>query len=269
MPRLALALALVWSGTAGLSNAGQPIFDGHIHYNQDAQQRYSPEAVLRILKDAGMTRALVSSTPNDGTVKLYEAQPDFIVPFLRPYRTDADRSGWFNDPEILEFVGESLKRGIYRGIGEFHLHGSEAQSPVMQRLADLAVEKGLVLHAHSDALAIETLFRLNPRLKIIWAHAGMTAPPSLIGAMLERNHALWVELSYRLTEIAPQGELDPQWRALFLRHPERFITGSDTWNASRWEELPRLTRATRGWLSQLPQEVAAKIAYDNAARLFR
>jgi hypothetical protein len=266
--RFLVSLAYLFASSA-VAGEQLPIFDGHIHFNSDAQQRYSPDAALKILDDAGITRALCSSTPNQGTDELYRSAPERIVPFLRPYRNEADRSTWFKDPEILAFVAQNLERGIYRGIGEFHVNGRDADSPVVQHLVDLAVEKNLVLHAHSDGAAIETLLRLNPKVKVLWAHAGISAPPSAVGNLLDRYSALWVELSSRVADIAPQGQLDPQWRSLFLRYPDRFIIGTDTWTASRWQELARLTAASREWLAQLPQNVAAQIAHENAGRLFR
>jgi hypothetical protein len=42
----------------------------------------------------------------------------------------------------------------------------------------------------------------------------------------------------------------------------------DTYTPGRWVELPELAAEARGWLQQLPQEVAQAIAYGNAARLF-
>jgi hypothetical protein len=67
-----------------------PIFDAHIHYSQPDWPIYSPEAALAILDKAGVRWALVSSTPDDGTLRLYEKAPRRIVPFLRPYRTQGD-----------------------------------------------------------------------------------------------------------------------------------------------------------------------------------
>jgi hypothetical protein len=259
---------LLLASLSGQTAETMPLLDGHIHYNADAQEAYPPDAVLKILREAKIARALVSSTPNDGTRKLHEAAPRVIVPLLRPYRSDADRAGWFKNPEILEFVQRELERGIYRGIGEFHVNGRDADTPVMRRLADLAVERELPLHAHSDGLAVEILFSLNPRLKVLWAHAGMTAPPTTIAKLLDRYPSLWIELSYRPDDIAPRGKLDPEWRALFARYPDRFLVGTDTWTASRWEALPSLSATTREWLSQLPREVAEKIAHDNATQLF-
>src|SRR5215510_5885879 len=64
-----------------------PIFDAHIHYSRPDWQVFTPERILAILDQAGVQRALVSSTPDDGTLQLYAAAPQRIVPFLRPYRT--------------------------------------------------------------------------------------------------------------------------------------------------------------------------------------
>jgi hypothetical protein len=244
-----------------------PIFDAHIHYSQPDWAAYSPEAILKSLDEAGISRALVSSTPDDGTLRLYDKAPKRIVPELRPYRTRADMGSWYQDPGVLAYVEERLKKGIYKGIGEFHLSGGQTGTPVIRRLVELAFQQGLVLHAHSDDAAIEELFAIDPRVKILWAHAGMSAGPDLVGKLLDRFPTLWVELALRF-DVAPGGKLDPGWRALFLRHPERFLVGTDTWVTPRWAELQAGMIAIRAWLGELPREVAEKIASRNAERLF-
>ena len=35
----------------------------------------------------------------------------------------ADVQTWYRDPEIYAMIERELERGIYRGIGEFHLYG--------------------------------------------------------------------------------------------------------------------------------------------------
>ena len=243
-----------------------PLFDTHIHYNSDVWEQYPPVKALQILKDAGVEHALVSSTPDDGTLKLYHADPQRIVAFLRPYRTQADLPNWFNDPDVLPFLEQRLKRNAYRGIGEFHLFAGQAGTPLIKRIVTLAVKKGLILHAHSDEATIEELFTLNPKLNILWAHAGLTSTPETVQKLLERYPTLWVELSSR-SDIAPGGRLDARWRELFLLYPTRFMTGTDTWNASRWSDLPLIAQTTRQWLAELPREVAENIAYRNAGTL--
>ena len=260
---------LIFCLISGVASAAEnpPIFDGHIHYNDDVWAAISPQAALKILDQANVTRALVSSTPNEGTRNLHALAPHRVIAEIRPYRTQADRSGWFNDPEIVKFVEDELKRGIYRAIGEFHLHGNQAQTPPVKRLVELAVARDLPLHAHSDERAVEGLYAHHVKARVIWAHAGMSSAPETVGRLLEKYPTLIAELSYRY-DIAPGGKLDPAWRALFLRHGDRFILGTDTWTPSRWNELPQMMRTVRGWLAQLPAEVAENIAYRNAERLF-
>lgn len=244
-----------------------PIFDGHIHFNADASRMFGPADALAAMRQAGIRGALVSSTPNDGTHVLHGLDPGRIVPAIRPYRSESDRGGWFADPEVADFVEQHLRRGGYRAIGEFHVFGAQAASPVMGRIVRLAVERDLPLHAHADAQAIEILFGHGAQARIVWAHAGMNAPVAEITRMLDRCPNLMAELSYR-DDIAPAGRLDPAWEALFLRHPQRFIFGSDTWTPSRWRELGALAQAARAWLVQLPPDVAEMIAWRNAERLF-
>ena len=137
----------------------------------------------------------------------------------------------------------------------------------MRAIAQLAERNGLWLHAHSDAAAVEHLFSHAPSLTIVWAHAGMSTPPAEIGRMLERYPRLFAELSYRY-EVAAGGIVEPVWRDLFLRFPDRFIYGTDTWIPMRWNTVIPLARAARDWLSDLPSEVAENIAYRNAERIF-
>jgi amidohydrolase family protein len=261
---------LAWLASLSVSASAAdllPVFDGHIHYNENVWSAHPVDAAFGLFDQAGIRRVLVSSTPNEGTRRLYEKDPRRVIAELRPYRTAADRGNWFNDPEVLKFVEQELKRGIYRTIGEFHLHGREAESPVIGRLVDLAVERRLPVHAHSDERAVEILIGHNPKLKVIWAHAGMSTAPEMIGKMLDRHPLLWAELSYRY-DVVSGGKLTPAWREVLLHHAGRILLGTDTWAPSRWSELPVSTNATRAWLAQLPRDVAEQIAWRNAEQLF-
>jgi len=264
---VSLALGLVaatgpgWAGGQDL-----PIVDTHLHYSENAWDGYSPSAVIAILDRAGVTRGFVSSTPDDGTVRLHQAAPDRVVPVLRPYRRGGELGSWHRDPSVVGYLEARLRRGIYRGIGEFHLSGSDARAPVVRQVADLAARHGLFLHCHCDAEAAEILMGSRPDLPVLWAHAGMSAGPDVVGALLDRWPRLLVELALR-SDVAPGGRLDHAWRALFLRHPDRFMVGTDTWIPSRWAELPGVHDWHRAWLRELPPDVARRLASDNAERL--
>ena len=260
--------AVLGLGPTRLAAQPLPIADAHIHYSQPDWDSHPPERVLGILARANVVRALVSSTPDDGTLKLYERAPKLVVPFLRPYRTRGDMSGWPRDPGVAAYVEERLKKGIYRGIGEFHLSASDADAPVVQRFAALAAQQKLFLHAHVDDVTVEKLLTLYPGVRILWAHAGMSAGAATVGRLVGRFPNLWVELALRVDVAASGGGLDPEWRAVFLRHPDRFLVGTDTWVTSRWDTLVDGMKAIQSWLAQLPRGVAEQIAYRNAERLF-
>ena len=178
-----------------------------------------------------------------------------------------ERANWYRDPETVKFIEQELERGIYQGIGEFHANGDEAATPQIRAIARLAERKDLWLHAHSDAAAVEHLFGHAPSLTIIWAHAGMITPPAEIGRMLAAYPRLFAELSYR-DVVAANGKLDPAWRTLFLNYLDRFIYGSDTWITPRWEAVVPLAQSARKWLGELPRDIAEKIAFENAHRIF-
>src|SRR5262245_25149603 len=163
----AVAAAVLWATWAGAADL--PLFDAHIHYSRPDWASVSPDDALAILARAGVTRALVSSTPDDGTLKLYDKAPSVIVPFLRPYRTRDDMASWPRDMAIATYLEERLKRGVYRGIGEFHLGVADVEAPVVKRAFELAKPRNLFLHAHVDAATVEKLLMTYPSSRILWA----------------------------------------------------------------------------------------------------
>ncbi len=243
-----------------------PVFDAHIHYNQADWSAYSPDAILALFDKTGVRWAIVSSTPDDGTLRLYEKAPDRIVPVLRPYRTGADAGTWTTDASRIPYVRERLTRGIYKGIGEFHLSTAQAADPVVKEFAALGAQHNVFLYAHTDATGIEELLRRYPQVRWLWAHTGLGDPFEAVARVVDRNPALMSELSLKY-EVAPGGKLDPRWRDLFLRHPDRFMVGTDTWVTSQWDRFAPVQAGLRAWLGQLPREVAEKIAYRNAQKL--
>jgi hypothetical protein len=264
---LLVGLALAVPGPASAQGDDFPIFDTHLHYSQDAWGLFTAQEILALMDQAGVYKALMSSTPDDGTITLYQLAPDRIIPILRPYRTRADMTTWTRDGTVVSYVEERLARGGYRGLGEFHLGAGESANLAPRRFADLSAELDIYLHAHADASAVAELAALRSDSKVLWAHAGMGATPGTIDDLLARHPNVWVELALR-TDVAPGGRLDPSWAALFAKYPDRFMIGTDTWIPSRWPQLPRLMADVRVWLRQLPYDLAVRIASGNAEALF-
>ena len=259
---LALLLIALWEPTHE-----PPIFDAQVHYNQDSWAKVSPEAILNTAREVNIPWLLVGSTPNEGTWKLQNTENPHVIPMLVPYRTREDSETWFEDKNIQKYIEEEIARGIYFGIGEFHLFNGQVDTPVVHRMVELATTNHLVLHARSDPIAIEQLFALDTRLKILWAHAGMFTPPETVGKLLDQYPNLWVEISHR-GDVAPKGTLDPKWRELMLRHSTRFLLGSGTYRNEYWYQFRYMHARYRDWLKKLPPDPMERIAYRNGLALF-
>jgi predicted TIM-barrel fold metal-dependent hydrolase len=257
---------LVLLGLPSLAGAQLPIVDAHVHYSHDAWTVVPPKDAVAILRKAGLKRALVSSSNDEGTQKLLAEAPDLIVPELRPYRLRGDASSWVRDDAIVAYVEERLKRYRYVAIGEFHLFGADAELPVPRRIVELARQYGLMLHAHSDADAIERLFRQYPGAKILWAHSGFEQP-GRVREMLRKHPTLWADLAFR-SDQGSGGKVTPEWREAFLEFPDRFMVGTDTFVPERWHYVPEHAAYSRSWLADLPADVAEKIAWKNGEALF-
>src|SRR5262249_61979516 len=146
--------------------------------------------------------------------------------------------------------------------GEFHMGAADVDGVALKRLAALATQRDLFFQAHVDEETIEKLLTAYPDVRMLWAHAGMSSSAATVQKLLDRYPKLWVELALR-TDVAPGGTLDPEWRAVFVKYPDRFLVGTDTWVTSRWEIIRGYHRDVQGWLGQLPREVAESIAWKN------
>jgi hypothetical protein len=266
----ALLMARSARAQAGAAAAPQaaplPIFDAHLHYSHDAWERLSPEQAVALLRQAGIKRAMVSSSSDEGTQKLYQAAPDLILPVLRPYRTRGEISTWVNDTSIVAHMEQRLARYRYVALGEYHVYGADADGPVMRRVVQMAKERGLFLHSHSDADAIERQFAQDPTARILWAHSGFDAPEK-VREMLRKHPRLWCDLAFR-SDHAPDGKPTAAWRAAFLEFPDRFMVGTDTFTPERWYYVAEHARWSRVWLADLPRDVAERIAWKNGEALF-
>lgn len=281
------AWAAAAAGTASAAGYTGPLFDAHLHYNEEAWNGsagpHPPADVVARMQASGVRAIVANSRPNTGSLAL--AGSDLakdagiaVVPFVRLYRNRADYTNWFRDETIYDMVQAELAHGTpagpYRGIGEFHLYdGSNADGPVAKKLMALAEQRDLVVLAHVDDDAIDRLMAHSPtqgqKLRMVWAHTGIGgAPVERVDALMARYPRLVGELSYRPGLTCDSGQLCPAWRALIEKYPTRFVIGSDTWVNQRWQHYESLMADYRVWLGGLPPALARQVAWDNAAGLF-
>jgi len=280
---LAAALALFGAGMSQAAEYGGPLFDAHLHYNEEAQSPHPLPDVLARMQRNGVKAIVANSRPNDGTQALASSPLTrqagvTVVPFVRLYRNRADYDNWFRDESIHQMVLAELARGTaagpIRGIGEFHLYDSQnANGPVAKKLMALAEDKGLAVLAHVDDVAIDLLMANTPskgqKVRLIWAHTGIGGTPApRVDQLFAKYPLLMGELSYRPGLTCEGGKLCPEWRELLLKYPTRFMIGSDTWVNQRWQYYDELMKGYRAWLGDLPPDAARRIAWENGAGLF-
>lgn len=263
---LLLLLSVLILGAAAPANQGPPIFDVQIHYSHDAWDSIPPAEAIRRLRQAGITRAMVSSSSDEGTIRLYQLAPEMIIPALRPYQRRGDLQHWMYQEETVPYMEARLEQYPYAAIGEIHLnYFDETDLPVVRQTIQLAKRHKLLLHIHADAMAIERIFQQDPEARIIWAHAGFE-PAARVRAMMERHKHLWADLSFRWS-IYRDGQFHQHWRELLIDHSDRFMLSVDTYTPQRWREIQQSIDWYEAMFAQLPTKVAQYIRYDNAQRV--
>lgn len=281
MPRaLCVLTSLLLTCAAHAAPYAGPLFDAHLHYNDEAfLSAYPVQDAVGKLQRSGVRAIIANSRPNTGTKTLAGAPETrqagvTVVPFIRLYRNRDDYTNWFRDESIYTMVQQELAAGTaagpYRGLGEFHLYDSaNANGPVARKLMQLAEARSLAVLAHVDDSAIDLLMAHAPNARLIWAHTGIGgAPVERVKALLARYPKLMGELSYRPGLTDGNGALSTDWKALLSAQPERFLIGSDTWINARWGGYEELMQDARQWLGDLPPATARKIAWDNGAAMF-
>lgn len=275
---LTAALAFPLAARAAARYDG-PLFDAHLHYNDEAQSPHPLVDVLGRMQRSGVRAIIANSRPNQGTKALAGAREAVraagvgVVPFVRLYRNRDDYGTWFADESIHAMVLAELAAGTpsgpFRGLGEFHLYDSaNADGPVAAKLMKLARERGLAVLAHCDEVAVDKLMAHAPGTRLIWAHTGIGGTPvARVRELLQRHPSVLGELSYR-PGLTDNGRLAPEWRETFRALPERFLIGSDTWINQRWQYYEALMGEYRAWLGELPADVARRIGWGNGAALF-
>jgi predicted TIM-barrel fold metal-dependent hydrolase len=123
--------------------------------------------------------------------------------------------------------------------------------------------------------SLEAALAAHRQATIVLAHAGGAKPATLEG-LLARNANLMIDLSGMHFQRTPalakeKGPLDPAWKALIIKRPDRFLIGLDVWARHLFEPavLDQLFTWTRRVLGELPPDIAERVGWKNAATLYQ
>jgi predicted TIM-barrel fold metal-dependent hydrolase len=189
-------------------------------------------------------------------------------------------------PQAAARLDAELTKSRARAVGEVHIRqvsrtiDRNPADPAFVKVLEVATrhKAPVIIHQELDDKAtagLEAALKAVPGATIVLAHAGSATPPVLDG-LLARHANLVVDLSGMHFQRTPalateKGPLDPAWKALIDKRPDRFVIGIDVWAARLFEPamLDRLMTWTRRILGELSPEAAPRVAHRNAATLFR
>jgi len=180
-----------------------------------------------------------------------------------------------------------LERGKPRVIGEVHMRqvgrrliDRDPNGPVFGKILDVAAkfEVPIVIHyelTDQAETALDRALAAHRKSTIVLAHGG-EGPPGRLDRLLLRNPNLFIDLSgmhfQRTPALASEtGPIDPGWKALIEKMPDRFMMGMDVWAARLFEPsmLDRLFTWTRRMLGELRPDVAERVGHLNAVKVYR
>ncbi|PYN37163.1 MAG: hypothetical protein DME01_05595 [Candidatus Rokuibacteriota bacterium] len=272
---------LTWSAPVWGADYGGPLIDAHSHLPNST----AIDAYVAAMKRHNVLKVVllgVGGLQKDDTAWLTAASkkyPDRVVAGL-PLPEPTSESA-------ASQLAIQLERGKPRVIGEVHMRqvgrrliDRDPNGPVFGKILDAAAKFVVPIVIHYELTdqaetALERALAAHRKSTIVLAHGG-EGPPGRLDRLLLRNPNLFIDLSgmhfQRTPALASEtGSLDPGWKALIEKMPDRFMIGADLWAARLFEPgmLDRLFLWTRRILGELRPDVAARVGHRNAVKLYR
>jgi Tat protein secretion system quality control protein TatD with DNase activity len=241
-------------------------------------------------------------------LKLAETYPGRFYPLIgmqRPLLTGAHK--WTTlDADIEALIRQTESKLASRkffGIGEFIVRHwayspgihAEQDNPIyselMRRFSVLAAKYDvpMVIHMEGYPTLVDDFSKLikeNPDTRYVWAHNGGRSKAEVIRSLLSRFQNLFCDLG-GMTNVTTgygsgwprkeaftslierDGVLFPEMKSLYEEFPDRFMVGTDIAHAPAMRFYEGRIRRFRELLEQLSPEARAKIAEQNALRIYK
>lgn len=181
-----------------------------------------------------------------------------------------------------------------------------ASSPNVIRLLDEIAKNPIpvmfhweVYHWDRDWPNISSMLERYPTIKFIWPHCGFgtvdqidyvmsrypNVYPTLSKRELIRTKTLWISHTgddiggYNIVHepflnkvdgalIDITGTIKSEWIELLTKYQDRFMFATDAHKRLRWESYTKIVAIWRDILGQLDYDLALKLGYTNAARIY-
>ncbi|MDZ7921935.1 amidohydrolase family protein [Rhodoferax sp.] len=292
-----LALGPVYGASSVL-----PFIDAHSQFDEDIR----PDQVIKYLARAGVTQVVLSTRGKVSPstfLGIGATYPDCIVPSVRTKGRAYDE----NEPGYYKQLNEQVSQRAFKAMSEIILAHApkgdrarevylEADTPQVQAAIRQAITKGwpVVLHyefrwltkaygAEARAKRMEELTSLlsrYPQHPFALIHMAQLDADDAAGLLAAHANVVFLtshanpvkvsESSQPWTDMFVGEDLSPDWTALILRYPDRFIFAVDNvWPEDWSEKYVRQVTFWRQALGKLPDDVAHAVAHGNAERLWK
>ena len=280
------AAASIAAYAAAQPKAAAPVklLDSHTHM---MIENLTPDEEIAMLKKAGLDRVILIHTDPDLIAALGKKYPDFVIPSLGLGRPQV--KGLHLDADSGPTMARAYASHQICGFGEIP-GGDFGVNPNLDAIYAAAQATGAPVIMHIDLLAkpdtvaaVEAALTHYPMMHFILAHLGWTAEPDLIGRLLDTYPNLSTDVSIRfdppgsipwrnngldLSILNPDDTIQPAWRAVIDRHPDRFLFAMDINSfGQRYTMTDELIATARKALAPLPRAVQEQIGHANAEKL--
>jgi len=281
-----------------------PLFDAMSQIDETVDHR---RAIARVRK-TGVTRLALFARSKKrlhqnekNVLELARQNPDLIVlGSPKFFRLDGDLSKEYIQATIegirkygYRFIGEILYTHADKKSGKQHFRGERYVDPsgqgtslLLQSIATLNIP--LMTHwepyaPERDFPRFHDLYDAWPGQVFIVPHMGFASPEQVDEFMrLHANLYMVISKKERVVKDFSDSKkqasigsamldgfrLRPQWKDILIKYQDRLIFGTDPHMKKLWKKYPIIIKAQRLVLGQLPPAAGAKIAHENAERLY-
>ena len=172
--------------------------------------------------------------------------------------------------------GEIYRDPSGKGFADFLVKVSSKNIPVMTHWEFYAWER--------DWPKFSKLFLDFPNQKFIIPHMGFGSPKQA-KLVLSTHDNVYMTISKKNKDkrnicdpikqskfgsgfLNDENQLKDEWKEILIEYQDKLLFATDAHKKHRWKKYSKIVRIYRDILNQLPEEVAKKIAYLNAERIY-
>ena len=289
---LAAALAAAFPAIPGARAAearNVRYVDAHSHLFK----AMSADDEIAAFRKAGIAGVLVMWPDPEPVRAVARKNPGYAIPWIS---LSALQGSVVKDDTVADFVRARDQDG-FCGFGEMATRlpapneqvsdAAFVSDPRRVKIYDAADARGTPVNMHVSLVepetlaAVEHIVATHPRAPFIIAHGGGGIGPEQIAKLLAAHPNMNFDLSVPLSPargggaprpqaaLAADGSLQPAWRAVIERFPDRFMFAMDIQSVESVQGIPAKLAAARAAFAPLPLAIEEAVAHRNIERVLR